>query len=112
MPDPLKTYTSDVDYLLVEVCMAGAMYGLERQVGLIATHLVDLPRTQGPARLAHALAKTMVHDYRGAIALCDQVLQDVAWKRMHAEAHAFKQLACELQAGVDVKPLSSEVAAL
>lgn len=112
MSDPLKTYTSDVDYLLVEVCMAGAMYGLERQVGLIAAHLVDMPRTQGPARLAHALAKTMVHDYSGAIALCDQVLGDMAWKRLHGEAKAFRQLALELQAGIPAQPLRAELASL
>jgi len=108
MSDTLKNYTSDVDLLLAEVCMAGAMYGLERQVALIVDHLVTLPRTQGVALLAHALAKTVVRDYEAALALTERVLQDKHWKHLHGEARAFQQLAEQLKAGVQVQPLSLE----
>jgi hypothetical protein len=105
MSDTIKNYTSDVDLLLMEVCMAGAMYGLERQVALIVEHLVTLPRTQGVALLAHALAKTVVRDYDAALALTERVLQDKHWKHLHGEAAAFRQLAEQLKAGVEVQPL-------
>ena len=105
MQDILKSYTSDVDRLLVEVCMAGAMYGLERQVALIVDHLVSLPRTEGAALLAHALAKTVVQDYPGAMALTDRVLNDPRWARLHPEARAFRRMAQHLSEGVPVEPL-------
>lgn len=108
MSDTLKTYTSDVDLLLTEVCMAGAMYGLERQVSLIVEHLVTLPRTQGAALLAHALAHTVVRDYDAALALTERVLQDKHWKHLHPEALAFQQLAKQLKAGLEAQPLSLE----
>jgi hypothetical protein len=106
MSDTLKNYTSDVDLLLMEVCMAGAMYGLERHVALIVDHLVTLPRTQGVALLAHALAKTVVRDYDAALALTERVLQDAQWKHLHGEAAAFGQLATQLKLGQTVQPLS------
>lgn len=105
MADPLKTYTSDVDLLLAEVCMAGAMYGLERHVALIVEHLRALPRTEGAAILAHALAKTVVREYSGAIQLADVVLADSRWSVLHAEAAAFRRLAEQLQAGATVERL-------
>jgi len=111
MSDTLKNYTSDVDLLLMEVCMAGAMYGLERHVALIVEHLVTLPRTQGVALLAHALAKTVVRDYDGALALTDRVLQDKHWRHLHGEASAFRQLASQLKQGLEVQPLNFEGAA-
>ncbi len=105
MSETLKNYTSDVDLLLMEVSMAGAMYGLERHVGLIVDHLVTLPRTQGVALLAHALAKTVVRDYDGALALTERVLQDKHWAHLHGEAAAFHQLAQQLKSGLEVQPL-------
>lgn len=103
MSDTLKNYTSDVDLLLMEVSMAGAMYGLERHVGLIVEHLVTLPRTQGVALLAHALAKTVVRDYDGALALTQRVLQDKHWIQLHGEAKAFHDLAAQLKTGQEVQ---------
>ncbi len=108
MSDTLKNYTSDVDLLLTEVCMAGAMYGLERQVALIVDHLVTLPRTQGVALLAHALAKIVVRDHDAALALTERVLDDKHWKPLHGEAQAFHRLAEQLKAGVEAHPLTVE----
>jgi len=108
--DPLKRYTSDVDLLLTEICMTGAMYGLERYVALIAEYLVTLPRTQGAAWLAHALAKTVVRDYDGAIALTGRVLADPHWSSLHGEAQAFRRLAEQLKAGVAADPLDVSLA--
>lgn len=105
MSETLKNYTSDVDLLLMEVSMAGAMYGLERHVALIVEHLVTMPRTQGVALLAHALAKTVVRDYDGALVLTERVLQDKHWAHLHGEAAAFRQLAQQLKAGLEVQPL-------
>ncbi len=98
MQDTLKTYTNDIDRLLVEVSMAGAMYGLERYVALVVEHLVTLPRTRGAALLAHALAKMVVKDHEGALSLIDQVLADEAWLILHTEANMFRKLAIELKA--------------
>jgi Rad3-related DNA helicase len=55
--------------------------------------------------LAHALAKTVVRDYDAALALTERVLQDKHWKHLHGEAAAFRQLAEQLKAGVEVQPL-------
>jgi len=57
MTDILKSLTSDVDFLLTEVCMTAAMYGLDRNVEAISDHLRDMPRTEGAALLAQALSK-------------------------------------------------------
>ena len=71
MTDILKSYTSDVDRLLTEVCMTAAMYGLDRNVEAITDHLRDMPRTEGAALLAQALSKTSVREYLEADALAD-----------------------------------------
>lgn len=105
MAETLKTYTSDVDLLLAEVCMAGAMYGLDAYVTLIADHLKTQPRTQGAALLAQSLAKTVVRDYKAAIALAQQVMDNRHMARLHAEASAFKKLAEQLQNGQEASPL-------
>ena len=105
MRDTLELYTSDVDRLLAEICLTGAMYGLERQVAVIVQHLASQPRTQGPARLAHALAKTVVRDFDGAVALAEQVLRDPEASQFHGEAAAFQRMANQLKSGAEVQPL-------
>lgn len=106
MDDLLKTYATDIDLLLTEVCMTGALHGLDAQVSAIADHLQDLPRTQGAALLARALAKTAVRDYPKAIEFAARVLSDPQLAALHGEAEAFRTLALQLQAGQPVEPLS------
>lgn len=104
MQDIFEKYTADIDLFLVDVCMSGAMYGLEGLVGRMAQYLTTLPRTQGATWLAHSLAKTVVKDYNGAIALAQKVLLDEEWALLHGEAQAFERLATQLQKGEKVEP--------
>ena len=97
--DLLKTYASDVDLLMTEICMTGAMYGLDQSVSAIAEHLRDMPRTEGAATLALALVKICVRDYPQALALADTVLGNPHMAKLHAEAASFKQLAEQLRSG-------------
>jgi hypothetical protein len=106
MTDILKSFTSDVDLLLTEVCMTAAMYGLDRNVEAISDHLRDMPRTEGAALLAQALSKTSVRDYGRSVSLTDQVLNNPHMRQLHPEARAFKQLAQQLEAGVVAQPLT------
>lgn len=105
--DPLiKTYTADIDLLLAEVCMTGAMHGLDQAVTVIADHLRDKPRTEGAALLAQALAKTAVRDFASAIALSKQVLDNPQLGAVHGEAAAFRCLAEQLRDGQPVQALT------
>jgi len=106
MTDILKSLTSDVDLLLTEVCMTAAMYGLDRNVEAIAEHLLDMPRTEGAALLAQALSKTAVKNYGQSVAFADRVLNNPHMSQLHGEARAFKQLAQQLDAGVEAEPLT------
>lgn len=86
--------------------MTAAMYGLDRNVDAIADHLRDMPRTEGAALLAQALSKTTVKDYEQSELLADKVLNNAHMSQLHAEARAFKRLAQQLDAGVEVEPLN------
>lgn len=99
MDSLLKSFTEDVDLLLTEVCMTGAMYGLDQAVTAIADHLREMPRTEGAALLAMALAKTAVRDFSAAEKLTGQVLENPQMSRLHDEAAAFRQLAQQLKSG-------------
>jgi hypothetical protein len=95
----LKSYTQDVDLLLTEVCMTGAMYGLDQAVTAIADHLREIPRTEGAATLALALSKTAVRDFNAALKLTDAVLENPQMSSLHEEAAAFRSLAEQLKSG-------------
>jgi hypothetical protein len=99
MDSLLKSFTDDVDLLLTEVCMTGAMYGLDQSVTAIADHLREMPRTEGAALLAMALSKTSVRDFSAAEKLTDQVLQNPHMSGLHDEAAAFRSLAQQLKSG-------------
>jgi hypothetical protein len=95
----LKSYSQDVDLLLTEVCMTGAMYGLDQAVMAIAEHLREIPRTEGAATLALALSKTAVRDFNTAMKLTDSVLENPQMSSLHDEAAAFRSLAEQLKSG-------------
>jgi hypothetical protein len=99
MDSLLKSFTEDVDLLLTEVCMTGAMYGLDQSVTAIAEHLREMPRTQGAALLAMALSKTSVRDFSAAEKLTNQVLENPHMSGLHDEAAAFRSLAQQLKSG-------------
>jgi hypothetical protein len=99
MDSLLKSFTEDVDLLLTEVCMTGAMYGLDQAVTAIADHLREMPRTEGAALLAMALSKTAVRDFSSAEKLTDRVLENPHMSRLHEEAAAFRNLAQQLRSG-------------
>lgn len=99
MDSLLKSFTEDVDLLLTEVCMTGAMYGLDQAVTAIADHLREMPRTEGAALLAMALSKTAVRDFSSAEKLTDRVLANPHMSRLHEEAAAFRNLAKQLRSG-------------
>lgn len=106
MNDLVKTYTADIDLLLTDVCMAGALYGLDLAVTRIADHLRDLPRTEGAALLAQAMSKIALREFAPAIELAQQVLNNPQLAAFHSEAQAFRRLAEQLQDGQAAQPLS------
>lgn len=108
MDDWIKTYATDVDLLLTEICMTSAMHGLDDAVTAIAEHLREMPRTEGAALLAQSLAKTAVRDFSQAIALAQRVLDTPQLASLHEEAKAFRRLAEQMAAGQTPQPLSLE----
>jgi hypothetical protein len=109
MNDLVKTYTADIDLLLTDVCMAGALYGLDLAVTRIADHLRDLPRTEGAAMLAQAMSKISLREFTPAIELTQRVLNNPQLVAFHPEAQAFQRLAEQLRDGQVAQPLSPSV---
>lgn len=97
MSESIKDYEKDVDLLLTEIAMSGAVYGLDKAIAPIIDHLADMPRTKGAALLAGALGRIATKQYDSAIALLTVLTEDAEMEKYKQEAAGFLGLAYKLK---------------
>lgn len=99
MDEMLERYAGDVDFLLTDVCLTAAFYGLDAAVTGMAAHLRELSGKEGAAAVAQSLAKISVGDYPSAVRFADEVLDNPACADIHDQARQFRAVATQLAAG-------------
>jgi hypothetical protein len=97
MSESIKAFEKDVDLLLTEVAMTGAVYGLEKAVAPVIDHLAEMPRTKGAALLAGALGRISTKQYDSAITLLTAMVDDPEMAKYKDEAAGFLALAYKLK---------------
>ena len=97
MSESIKAYEKDVDLLLTEVAMTGAVYGLDKAIAPVIDHLSEMPRTKGAALLAGALGRIATKQYDSAITLLTVLTEDADMAKYKDEAAGFLALAYKLK---------------